>query len=58
MLCWYHHKLSIVEDCLDPSLNNEIDLVNGTAIFCTIYLQFSWCPALQDVTIFYQKNRV
>ena len=51
MLCWYHHELSIVEDCLDPSLNNNSDLVNGTVIFYTIHLQLSWYPVLQDVKI-------
>ena len=51
MHCRYDHELIIVEDCLDPSLNNISDLVNGTANFYIIYLQLSWCSALQDVKI-------
>jgi hypothetical protein len=49
MHCWYDLESSIVEDCLDPSLNNNPDLVNGTVIFYTIYLQLSWYTVLQDV---------
>ena len=56
MYCWYDHELPIVEDCLDPSLNNTFGLVKGTAISCTIYLQLSWCPALEDVKILYQNK--
>jgi hypothetical protein len=48
MHCPYHHELTIVADCLSPSLNNSLD---GPAIFYIIYPQFSWCPALQDVQI-------
>ena len=51
MHCRYDHELSIVEDCLDPNVNNNFDLVDGTAIFYTIYLQLYWFPALQDVKI-------
>jgi hypothetical protein len=48
MQSWYDHELTIVEDCLDPSLNKNFDLVNGPAIFGIIYLQLSWFPILQD----------
>jgi hypothetical protein len=49
MHCPYDHELTIVEDCLDPSPNNNSNLVNDTPIFCIVYLQLSWCPALQHV---------
>jgi hypothetical protein len=51
MHCWYDHELSIVEDCLNPCLNNNSDLVNGIVIFYTISLQLSWYPVLQKVKI-------
>jgi hypothetical protein len=49
MHCWYDLELTKVKNCLYPSLNNNSGLVNDTVIFCIIYLQLSWCPALQDV---------
>ena len=48
MHSWYNHELTIVEDCLDPSLNKNFDLVNDLAILGIIYLQLSWFPVLQD----------
>ena len=48
MHSWYDHELTIVEDCLDLSLNKNFDLVNGHVILGIIYLQLSWFPILQD----------
>ena len=47
MHSWHDHEITIVEDCLDPSLNKNFDLVTGHAILGIIYLQLSWLPVLQ-----------